>query len=100
MSETDMKIEKAAENTVARFVVQLVTPILLGIVAFLGQRQLGGIEESQASITRKQEEQAAQMAAIASDVRNLNTLVDMVALRRLDDLDKRVERLEETRKSK
>ncbi|MEN5208017.1 hypothetical protein ABE493_07825 [Stenotrophomonas terrae] len=78
-----------------RFIVQLVTPALIGLVAFFGQMKLASIEDSQASMAKEQREQADRSGSMASDLRNLNTRFDLIAVRKLDELDKRVERLEQ-----
>lgn len=94
-----MKMKDAAENTLARFVVQLITPVLLGLIAFLGQRQLSAIEQKQADESARSAKQAEQLSSVASDVRDLNTRFDLIAVRRLEELDKRVERLERATKA-
>ncbi len=99
MSEQHMKLEKAAENTLARFVVQLATPVLLGLIAWLGARQLANIEKKQDSLAEEQAQQSRKTTAIASDVRDLNTRFDLMAVRRLDELEKRVERVEQATKT-
>ncbi|GGD45760.1 hypothetical protein [Pseudoxanthomonas indica] len=99
MSEQNMKLEKAAENTLARFVVQLITPVLLGLIAWLGARQLSAIETKQDSLAEEQAQQSRKTTAIASDVRDLNTRFDVMAVRRLDELEKRVDRVEQATKT-
>jgi hypothetical protein len=99
MSEQHMKLEKAAESTVTRFLLQAATPVLLGLVAFLGQRQLNSIERKQDEQATRQEEQSKSTATIASDVRDLNTRFDLMAVRKLDELEKRMERVEQAQQT-
>jgi hypothetical protein len=98
MSEQHMKLERAAENTLARFAVQLLTPILVALVAWFGREKLTSIERKQDQLAGEQAVQSRKTNTIASDVRDLNTRFDLMAVRRLDELEKRMERVEEAQR--
>ncbi|WP_337054093.1 hypothetical protein [Pseudoxanthomonas sp. USHLN014] len=93
------RMERVAENTVTRFWMQLITPVLIGLVAWFGQRQLNSIESKQSEINVSQEQQGQRIGAMASDIRDLNTRFDLAAIKRIDELDARVKRLEQAAKT-
>ena len=93
------KLEKVAENTIARFFLQLATPILIGLIAWLGNMQLSSFKDQQTKFSETMEEQTRATSKMASDIRDLNTRFDVIAVRRIDELDRRVERLEQVTKT-
>ncbi len=98
-NDNQSRMERVADNTIMRFLVQLVTPILLGLIAWLGQRQLNAIETKQTNISASQEEQVHHISSMASDIRDLNTRFDLAAVKRIDELEVRVKHLEQATKT-
>ena len=75
--EQHTRMSRVAENTVVRFSTQLFTPVLIALVAWLGQRQLNSIESKQSEMNVTQEQQGQRIGAMASDIRDLNTRFDL-----------------------
>ncbi|WP_155393625.1 hypothetical protein [Xanthomonas albilineans] len=92
-------MERVAENSITRTLVHLITPILLAVIAWLGQRQLNAIETNQADMSKTQQQQASHMGTMASDIRDLNTRFDLAAIKRIDELEVRVKHLEQVTKT-
>lgn len=84
---SDAKMEQTAESTFAKKVMQWATPAMLAVAAWF----LSGISETQA-------EQGKDIASIKSDVRDIGTRMDVQVLAQLQDLRKRIERVEAQQK--
>jgi hypothetical protein len=94
MTAKTMDIEKATESTFAKFSARLLTPVLLMVLGYLGNRQLNSIEETQKNQSTKQEATSDKVNIISSDVRDLSTRIDYSVVREVNDLRTRVEQLE------
>ena len=94
MTAKPMDIEKATESTFAKFSARLLTPVLLMVLGYLGNRQLNSIEQTQKNQSDKQEATSDKVNIISSDVRDLSTRIDYSVVREVNDLRTRVEQLE------
>ncbi len=99
MTGNAMDIEKATESTFAKFTARLLTPLLLVLLGYFGNRQLNQIEQTQQEQTDKQQTQGEKISTIASDVRVLSARIDYSVVSQVDQLSRRVEQLEKVTKT-
>ncbi len=98
MSEKDMHVEDAVDSKLAKVVVRVMAvlmPFVFTSVIALVSWQLREIKAEQKAASTKSEETSRAVGAIASDVRDLNTRFDLIAVKQLDALEVRVNRLEQ-----
>lgn len=98
MSGKDMHAEDAVENKLAKVAVKtmvILMPFVFTSVVGLVSWQLREIKAEQQATRTKQDELGRAVGSIASDVRDLNTRFDLIAVKKVDALEKRVERLEQ-----
>jgi len=95
------RFDRAVEGAGAKFAGRVITPSLLGAVLVLGGVAVNSITGSIAAVASSQAEQGKkieEMQNAAGDVRTavsvMNTKLDEAVIRRLNDLEKRVEALE------
>lgn len=107
MAETDHKghrLEAAAESTFAKMLNRFGMPILLGVVGFLGGRQLEDIRAGQDTQARLQAAQAKEVSELRTEFRVMSTRLDEVVIRQVNangaqivDHERRIQILERTR---
>jgi hypothetical protein len=86
---------RLAENEFLTAFARLGTPVLLGVIAWFGNQSFNDIRESQKDQAAADKQQTSQIAQVNSQVQVLNTKVDFGVLQRIQDLDRRMQLLEE-----
>lgn len=96
------RIEAAAESSLAKWSVRFV----FGIAAFLAINKLTSldngmdeIKQDVAELRAGQSKQDVKIAEINGKVDGINTRIDSALIYRMDEIQKRVERLEEATKT-
>ncbi len=84
----DHKLQAATESTLAKAVGRFLTPLLLAVIAWLGNNNFIEFRETQ-------KQQGAQIQEVRSDLKLLNAKVDYSVLQQLATLDRRVQLLED-----
>ena len=90
MSEASEKAAAAATNPIVMWIGR----VLIALVAFFAINKLTNVESTLESLNVKQQTQAIQMAEMNGKVDTLNTKMDSAVLYQVEDIKKRVERLE------
>lgn len=102
MSKQDMHVEDAMDSKLAKTAVRIfvwLAPIVVGLFGWFITSQLGDIKREQAAAAANAVQTAKDTAAIKSDVRDLNTRFDLIAVQKLEALEKRVDRIEQVTKT-
>ena len=80
-------IERATENQLNRFLAKWATPLLLTGLIVMADRKLDDLSTTQ-------EAQGQELSKIKSDVRDVNTKLDVGIVQQVKDLQRRVDQLE------
>lgn len=94
----DHKLQTATESTLAKAVGRFVTPLLLGLVAYLGNQALNDIRNTQREQFVASQGQGEQIADARTELKLLNAKVDYSVLQQMTALDRRVQLLEDQNK--
>lgn len=103
MSAVDAKrLEQVAESSLAKWSVRIV----FGIAAFLAIDKLNSLDDGMSvlkddvgQLTDGQNKQDVKIAEINGKVDGINTRIDSALIYRMDEIQKRVERLEQATKT-
>lgn len=88
--EQDKRLGEVIANTAARWAV----PVLIAIVGTLLARAVESYADEQRKLRELSERNSTRLSGIESDVRDLNTRLSALVIRRIDEHDKDIERIE------
>ena len=98
---TGHRMEAVADSTLAKWLARFVMPAMVAIIGWFLMSANSRIERTQASQSEAQQTQGEDIAAIKSDIRDVNTRLDAQVIRQVDqntqnttELRKRVEIIE------
>jgi hypothetical protein len=96
------RMERVAESAFARIMNRLGTPVLIAALGFFFMREIKNSDESTAELRAEMKEQGASLARqetslseIRSDVRDLNTRLEYSVISSVQNLERRVDRIEQ-----
>lgn len=95
VEKAEQALDHIAESKVAKYGAAFVVPLLLGLVAWLGSRQLTAIEESNRDLASAIKLHSAELQQVAVDLKLLGSKVDYAVIERVDSMATRIGMLEQ-----